>query len=88
MTYLRQAASRLKALFRRKRIERDMAAELQAHLEMQEAANRAAGMSSQEAHYAAHRQFGHLDGVKEFERIILRFSRCHRLNGADHLIQR
>jgi hypothetical protein len=42
-----------------------MAAELRAHLEMQEAANRAAGMSSQEAHYAARRQFGHLDGVKE-----------------------
>ena len=42
-----------------------MAAELQAHIEMQEEANRAAGMSSQEAHYAALRQFGHVDGVKE-----------------------
>ena len=42
-----------------------MAAELQAHLELQEAAYRAAGLSSQEAHYAARRQFGHLDGIKE-----------------------
>src|SRR5208283_3084487 len=65
MTWIRQAASRLTALFRRTRLEHDMAAELQAHLELQEAAYRAAGLSSQEAHYAARRQFGHLDGIKE-----------------------
>ena len=57
--------SRLKALISRRKLEHDMAAELQAHIDMQEAANRAAGMSSQEAHYAARRQFGHLDCVKE-----------------------
>jgi predicted permease len=57
--------SKLRSLLSRNRLERDLAAELQAHLEMQEAANRAAGMSSQEAHYAARRQFGHLDGIKE-----------------------
>jgi len=56
---------RLRALFRRRQLEADMAAELQAHLEMQEAANRAAGMSSQEAHYAARRQFGGVDQIKE-----------------------
>ncbi len=56
---------RLSSLFRRKQLDRDMAAEMQAHLEMQEAANRAAGLSSQEAHYAARRRFGHLDGIKE-----------------------
>ena len=56
---------KLKALASRKKLERDMAAELQAHLEMQEAANRAAGMSSQEAHYAALRQFGGVDQIKE-----------------------
>jgi predicted permease len=65
MRPLRPILSRLRSLFRRPAVERDMAAELQAHLEMQEAANRAAGMSSQEAHYAARRQFGHLDGIKE-----------------------
>lgn len=42
-----------------------MAAELRAHLELQEAANRDAGMAPDEAHYAARRQFGHLDGIKE-----------------------
>jgi hypothetical protein len=60
--------SRLRSLFRRTTIEADMVAEMRAHLEMQEAANRAAGMSSQEAHYAARRQFGHIDGVKETAR--------------------
>jgi predicted permease len=65
MSSLRPIRSRLRSLFRRSALEADLAAELQAHLELQEAANRAAGMSSQEAHYAARRQFGHLDGIKE-----------------------
>jgi len=56
---------KFKSLFSRRHFEADLATELRAHLELQEAANRAAGMSSQEAHYAARRQFGHLDGVKE-----------------------
>ena len=57
--------SRLRALFRRQQLEADMTAEMQAHLEMQEQANRAAGMSSQEAHHAARRQFGGVDQIKE-----------------------
>ena len=65
MSPLRPIRSRLRSLFRRSAIEADLAAELQTHIELQEAANRAAGMSSQEAHYAARRQFGHLDGIKE-----------------------
>jgi len=42
-----------------------MAKEMRAHLELQEQANRAAGMDPSEACYAARRQFGHLDGIKE-----------------------
>jgi hypothetical protein len=56
---------RLRTLFRRSVVERDMAAEMRAHLEMQEQVNRAAGMSPDEARFAAQRQFGHLDGIKE-----------------------
>ncbi len=56
---------KLRSLLSRSQLETDMAAEMQAHVEMQEAAHRAAGLSSQEAHYAARRQFGHLDGIKE-----------------------
>ena len=68
MSSIRRLLSRLRALFRRRQLEASMAAELQAHLELQAAANRAAGMSSQEAHCAARRQFGHLDGIKEQSR--------------------
>ena len=68
MSPIRPIVTRLRALFRRSAVERDMAAEMQAHLEMQEAANRAAGLPPDEAHYAARRQFGHLDGIKEAAR--------------------
>jgi predicted permease len=57
--------SKLKSLLRRQKLEAEMTEELRAHLEMQEAANRAAGMNAAEAHYAARRQFGHLDGIQE-----------------------
>jgi putative ABC transport system permease protein len=60
--------SKLKALLWRKQLEADMAEEMRAHLEMQERANRAAGMAPDEARYAARRQFGHLDGIKETAR--------------------
>jgi putative ABC transport system permease protein len=68
MSSIGPISRRLRALFRRSAIEADMSEELRAHLEMQEAANRAAGMSPDEAHYAARRQFGHLDGIKETAR--------------------
>lgn len=42
-----------------------MAEEMAVHLEMQEAANRAAGMASEEARYAARRQFGGVAQVQE-----------------------
>jgi putative ABC transport system permease protein len=57
--------TRLKSLLSKERVEAELAEELRTHLEMQAQANRAAGMSSQEAHCAARRQFGHLDGIKE-----------------------
>jgi putative ABC transport system permease protein len=59
---------KLKVLLSKEKLERDMAEELHAHLEMQEAANRAAGMAPDEARCAAHRLFGHLDGIKEAAR--------------------
>jgi predicted permease len=65
MSFWSRFVFRLRALLLRKRVEADMAAELRAHLEMQEAANRAAGMSADEAHFAARRQFGGIDQIKE-----------------------
>jgi len=45
-----------------------MAEELRAHLDMQVAANRAAGMDPEEARYAARRRFGGVDQIKEVAR--------------------
>jgi len=42
--------------------------ELRLHLEMQTQANRQSGMPPEEARYAALRQLGHLDGIKETAR--------------------
>lgn len=52
-------------LLRRRRLETELDEELRFHLEMQAEANRAAGMSADEALRAARRQFGHVDSVKE-----------------------
>ena len=68
MIWIRKAATRLRALFRKEKFDAEMAEEMRTHLEMQATANRAAGMSAEEAHYAARRQFGHIDGVKETAR--------------------
>ena len=56
---------RLRALFLKEKLDAEMSEEMRAHLEMQEQATRAAGMSADEAHYAAQRQFGGIDQIKE-----------------------
>lgn len=56
------------ALFRRKRLEADMAEEMQLHLELQTQRNLAAGMAPDEARYAAQRQFGGVEQIKEIAR--------------------
>src|SRR5437762_535403 len=62
---LLKLTNRLRSLFRKSRLEAEMAEEMRLHVEMQEEANRAAGMSPDEASYAAQRQFGHMDSTKE-----------------------
>ncbi|HWA27370.1 MAG TPA: ADOP family duplicated permease [Lacunisphaera sp.] len=52
-------------LFRRRRIEADMAEEMRAHLELQAARNRAAGMDAAEADQAAQREFGNVASLQE-----------------------
>ncbi|ATC63797.1 hypothetical protein CMV30_07455 [Nibricoccus aquaticus] len=61
-------SSRFRALFRRRSFEADMAAEMADHLERATAANLAAGMSLEEARFAARRQFGGIDQLKEAAR--------------------
>jgi predicted permease len=65
MITLKRLFSRLRALFRRRRFEREMAEEMRAHLELQEEANRARGLDATEARYLARRQFGGVAQVQE-----------------------
>jgi predicted permease len=53
------------ALFRKEKLDADMAAELRAHLELQAAENEKRGMSPDEARLAARRAFGGVEQIKE-----------------------
>src|SRR5215475_12852310 len=72
LQYLFQFLSRLwrrmLSLLRRGRYEREMEEEMLFHLEMQIELNLAAGMATEEAHYAARRQFGNQTWLKEVSR--------------------
>src|SRR3954469_12791708 len=65
MDKLRKLSLRLCALFRNNKLDTEMAEELRTHLDMQSAANLRAGMSADEAHYAAQRAFGGAEQIKE-----------------------
>ena len=65
MTWLRIFLCRLRALFLKRKLERDLADEIQSHLEMQIADYQRQGMSSDEARSAALRRFGGVEQVKE-----------------------
>src|SRR5688500_6200731 len=65
MSWRRKFIFRLELFFRRKRIECELAEELQAHLEMATEAKIAAGMAPDAARYAAQREFGGIEQVKE-----------------------
>src|SRR3954469_4082706 len=56
------------ALFRKKHLDAEMAEEMRLHLERRVEENVAAGMSTEEARYAARREFGGVEQVKEIAR--------------------
>jgi predicted permease len=56
---------RLRSLFHRERLDRELDDELRFHLERQTAANIAAGMSRERARRAALREFGGVDQIRE-----------------------
>jgi macrolide transport system ATP-binding/permease protein len=58
MRWVHNLRLRLRSLFRRSRVEQELNAELQFHLEQQIEENLAAGMSREEARYVARRTFG------------------------------
>lgn len=65
MVWARRAWLRLQTLFSRRRVAEQLDDELQFHLEQQIAENVAAGMSGEEARYAAIRSFGNTTTLKE-----------------------
>jgi hypothetical protein len=65
MMWAQRFLLRLESLFRRNRRTQQLDDEIQFHLEQQIAENLAAGMSPQEAHYAAMRAFGNPTFLKE-----------------------
>src|SRR5436309_3530329 len=70
MSWLKRLSSqellqRLRALFRRNRVEDELSEELRFHLESEIEKNVAAGMNPKEARYAALRSFGGVEQVKE-----------------------
>lgn len=64
MSKRRVLASRLRALFTRGRLERELDEELRFHIEMQTEDNLRAGMDPDEARRAARRRFGGQDAMK------------------------
>jgi len=56
---------RLRALFRRGAVEHEMREEMRLHLELLAERNAAAGLSAEDARYAAMRQFGGVEQIKE-----------------------
>ncbi|HZO57801.1 MAG TPA: ABC transporter permease [Bryobacteraceae bacterium] len=65
MSWPRVVAARLRGLFERNRLERELDDEVRFHLEMQIEDNVNAGMNSREARSAALRSFGGIDPMKE-----------------------
>jgi predicted permease len=66
---MRTTMSRILALFRRRVLNRDLDAELRAHLEMAAEENRRRGMGADEARMAALRDFGGVTQVRETVRV-------------------
>ena len=56
---------KLRALFRKEKLDRAMAAEMRFHLDERAEDNRADGLSPEEARYAAQRKFGGVEQIKE-----------------------
>ena len=65
MNLWNQLTSRLAALFRKRKFDADMDDEMRSHIEMRAQQNIEAGMNPEEARFAALRQFGWTESIKE-----------------------
>src|SRR5437762_1085328 len=65
MNWRRKLQVRLRALFQKRKLDAELDEEMRSHIEMQTQENIDAGMNPEEAHYAALRQFGWVESIKE-----------------------
>src|SRR6266852_4388891 len=65
MKWIRNVNLRLRALFQKQKLDTQMDDEMRSHIEMQTQENIEAGMKPAEARYAALRQFGWVESIKE-----------------------
>ncbi len=65
MRWYAQIVFYLKSLFQKKKLDAQLSEEVRTHVEMATEANVAAGMSPEEARYAALRQFGNVASIQE-----------------------
>jgi putative ABC transport system permease protein len=83
MSHLLQSLTRLwlrlHSLFHRRRLQREMEEEMRFHLDQQTRQNLDAGMASEEARYAARRQFGNQTWLKEASREMWRVNSIETL---------
>src|SRR5688500_2891323 len=81
MDWLQKLRLRFRALFQKEKLDAEMDEEMRSHIEMQTQENIDAGMNPEEARYAALRQFGWVESIKET---------CRERRGVswiEHLIQ-
>src|ERR1700730_12712797 len=72
--WLHKTRLRIKAIWNRPQLDRDLNDELAFHLAMREEENRRAGIAPEEARYAARRQFGNTSSLKERTRQMWTFN--------------
>jgi len=65
MNWLHPLRLRFRALFQKEKLDTQMDDEMRSHIEMQTQENIEAGMKPEEARYAALRQFGRVEAIKE-----------------------
>src|SRR2546426_1465014 len=65
MNWSRKLQVRIRALFQKRKLDAEMDEEMRSHIEMQTQENLDAGMSAEDARYAALRQFGWVESIKE-----------------------
>src|SRR5256885_7487504 len=81
MNCWRKLQLRFRALFQKRKLDAEMDEELRSHIGMQTQENIEAGMNAEEARYAALRQFGWVESIKETCR------ERRGVNWIEHLIQ-